>query len=77
MRCRDRLQDADSPADTLNPVLIPKNTELTRLIIRHHHDRNFTLVSHSQLAASTKDIGYHPSDNKLRLSYVFALNAAG
>jgi hypothetical protein len=41
IRCRGRLQDADLPIDARNPILLPKNTEIARLIIRHHHDRGF------------------------------------
>jgi hypothetical protein len=41
IRCRGRLQDANLPIDARNPILLPKNTEVARLIIRHHHDRRF------------------------------------
>ena len=41
IRCRGRLQDANLPIDARNPILLPSNTQITRLIIRHHHDRSF------------------------------------
>ena len=34
-------KDADLPIEARNPILFPKNTEITRLIIRHRHDRGF------------------------------------
>jgi hypothetical protein len=39
IRCRGRLNNADLSSDARNPILLPKNTELTRLIIQHFHER--------------------------------------
>ncbi|XP_045033907.1 uncharacterized protein LOC116928660 [Daphnia magna] len=40
IRCRGRLLNADISRAAQNPVLLPKNTDLTRLIIRYYHERS-------------------------------------
>ncbi|XP_045022891.1 uncharacterized protein LOC123466814 [Daphnia magna] len=40
IRCRGRLLNADIPKTTRNPILLPKSSEITRLIISYYHERS-------------------------------------
>ncbi|XP_057379622.1 uncharacterized protein LOC130701716 [Daphnia carinata] len=39
IRCQGRLTNADLSSDAKNPILIPKNSKLSEIIIRFYHER--------------------------------------
>ena len=39
LRCKTRLESAPIPENTANPILLPKDQSLTKLIIKHEHEK--------------------------------------
>ena len=40
LRCMTRLESAPIPRNTARPILLPKNHSLTRMIIKHEHNKS-------------------------------------
>ena len=41
IRCYSRLNDADFPEETINPILLPTWEKIVELLIEDHHKKTF------------------------------------
>ena len=47
IRCYGRLNNADFPEETINPILLPIREKIVKLLIEDHHKKTFhARVSH-------------------------------
>ncbi|GBM78178.1 hypothetical protein AVEN_161850-1 [Araneus ventricosus] len=66
LRIKGRLEESEFPIDEKKPILLPKNSKFSELLIFYEHIKNFHCGVTTTLVMIKKDFGSLKGDNSLR-----------